>query len=365
MMNNFTFHIRTKLYFDNTTRDVQLKDIFEDFGYKKVFLVYGGKSLKNNGYYQKIVDNLHQNNICFDEFSNVLFNPAVENIIPCVEKVRAFKPDCLIAIGGGSVIDFTKLVAHSYYYDGDPMDIVKEVVKPINSLPFGTILTLIASGSEMSNSCVISDRKHNFKKGFRSELNYPTFSYLNPYLTETVPSYQISCGIADMFCHTLERYLTDSDELEISDDLALGLLKDIVEVSYRVVDKPFEVNSRSKMMICGTLAHCGVTSFAKNYKMPIHGVEHILSGKYPSIVHGDGINFFMPYYLELNRKELKDKIVKLGEIVFKLKRPSVKKVLETFRSWTYSLNLHKDFSEYGVEKGYIDSLINRLKNKNN
>ena len=147
-----------------------------------------------------------------------------------VEETKEFRPDLILAAGGGSVLDAAKSVAHGYYYDGDPLDFNKHLVEPLHALPVATILTLAASGSEMSDSCVVSDRKHNFKSGFNSPTNYPLFSLMDPSLTLSVPPYQVGVGLADMFCHSFERYYSASHEFEPTDDFidypfALGQIR--------------------------------------------------------------------------------------------------------------------------------------------
>lgn len=349
MTMDFTFCCPTKIYFRVNGVSLVGKILKEDYGFKKVYFIYGGGSLKRSGTYDKIVASLKENDIVFEEYSGISANPDIKDVRKMVEEVKVFKPDILLAAGGGSVIDAAKSVAHGYYYDGDPLDFNKHLVTPLHALPVATILTLAASGSEMSDSCVISDYEHHFKSGFNSVTNYPLFSLMDPSLTLTVPPYQVGVGLADMFCHTFERYFSPSHEQEPCDDIALALLKNIVEVSYKVLADPNDIEARRTMMICGSLAHDGFTNYGKNKVFIVHKAEHKLSGAYPKLTHGQGIALLMPEYLEINKVLFKDKILKMSEVVFNKKAKSIKAGIDALRSWLGTLPIYHSFEELPFE----------------
>lgn len=357
---DFNFCCPTKIYFKNEGVSSIGEIISQDYNFKKVYLVYGGNSLKKIGAYSKIINSLKDNHIEFKEYGGISFNPDIEDVKKMVDEVKAFHPDLILACGGGSVLDASKSVAHGYYYEGNPLDFNKHLVKPLHALPVATILTLSASGSEMSDSCVISDRKHNFKSGFNSQTNYPLFSLMDPSLTLSVPPYQVGVGLADMFSHSFERYFSPSSEIEPSDYLALGIMKAIVKTSYEVIAKPDDVEARRNMMICGTLAHNGITSYGKNKRFIVHKAEHILSGFYPELVHGQGIALLMPLYLEMNKCKYKDKILEMGKSVFSMKStPSLQAVIDVFKDWLNTLPIYHSFDELPFkidEKAYSKAI---------
>ncbi|MCR5079218.1 MAG: iron-containing alcohol dehydrogenase [Bacilli bacterium] len=343
-MEKFEFVCPTHIYFeeDGVSR---IGELLREHGFANVYLVMGGKSLKNNGTYDKIVSSLLRYEVSYREYGGIEANPDISDVRKIVKELKEEKPDCILAAGGGSVLDASKCAAHGYYYDGDPLDFNKHVAKPEKALPVVTILTLAASGSEMSDSCVISDRSTDFKLGFNSVTNYPYFSLMDPRLTLTVPPYQVGIGLADMFSHSFERLLSPSHDLEPCDDLALGILSSIVKVSKEVLSKPNSIEARRAMMICGSLAHNGITSYGKTKSMPIHAAEHLLSARYPSLAHGQGIALLMEEQIRLNGDVYKDKLLAMGKVVFGIDNPTLEEVREAFHSWILSLPIAHGFDE--------------------
>ena len=340
--------------------------ISKEYNFKKVFLVYGSKSLKETGNYLKITTSLKENKIDFIEYGNIQANPDVSDVNNMIKMARDFNPELILACGGGSVLDAAKALAHGYYYLGDVLDFPKHIVKPLKALPVATIITLAASGSEMSDSCVISDRKHGFKGGFNTPTNYPLFSLLDPTLTYSVSKYQTSIGLVDMFSHSFERFFSPSKDIEPCDNLAIAVMKGIVDVSRKVLDNPNDYEARRGMLLLGSLAHNGITSYGKNKKMIVHGAEHRLSGKYPSLAHGQGIGLLLVPYLKKNKTLYKEKIHRLGVEVFSLsKSSSTSKCIQALEDWLNSLDMYHSFEElpFKVEEIDINKAYNFLKIK--
>ncbi|MCI1734605.1 MAG: iron-containing alcohol dehydrogenase [Bacilli bacterium] len=322
------------------------KIIKEDYHFSKVFLIYGGASLKKSGAYDKITSSLKENGIDFKEYSGIHANPDISDVLAILNVAKVYQPELILACGGGSVIDTAKSVANGYYYDGNPLDFNKRIIAPLHALPVATILTLVASGSEMSDSCVISDRAHHFKNGFNSITNRPLFSLLDPTLTYSVPPYQTAMGLIDMFSHSFERFFSASHPFEPCDNLALSILKSIVEVSSKVMAHPEDYDSRRAMMICGTLAHNGVTSYGKRFSFPIHQAEHRLSGAYPELTHGQGIALLMPVFLTLNKAKLTMKIQELGTAVFAVPKESdPEATIDALKAWLGSFPIYPSFEK--------------------
>ena len=345
---DFDFHCPTRIFFRANGVSQIGRIIHDEYGFDKVYLIYGGCSLKKMGAYDKVVNSLNENHIEFREYSGIEANPDIKDVRKMVQEVKVYQPDLILACGGGSVLDAAKCVCHGYYYDGDPLDFNKHLVKPLHALPLGTIITLAASGSEMSDSCVISDREHNFKNGFNSFTNYPLFSLMDPALTISVPPYQTGVGLADMFCHSFERYFSLSHDFEPCDDFALSVMKNVVKVTPIVLSKPDDIEARRDMMILGTLAHNGFTHYGKGKIFIVHKAEHYLSGVYPELTHGQGIALLMPLYLQVNKTKLKEKITRLGHEVFGLKKNcSVSSVIQSMQEWINALPIAHTFDELG------------------
>lgn len=345
---SFDFCCPTRIIYRPEGLSLIGKIIREDYHFSKVFLVYGGKSLKETGRYALIAQSLKDNHVDFQEYRGISINPDIEDVIQMTKLARCYKPDLILAAGGGSVLDAAKSLAHACYYDGNPLDFNKKNAIPLHALPIGTIITLCASGSEMSDSCVISDRKHNFKAGFNAPTNYPLFSLMDPSLTYTVSPYQTAVGLADMFSHSMERYYSPSHEFEPADDLALSIMKNIVDVSLPVLKNPNGYEERRSMMICGALSHDGFTSFGKRRIFRVHVAEHKLSGAYPQLVHGQGIALLLVPYLEKNILLFKDKIIKMGEAVFHIHGSTdPKDGIQALKAWIESLPLAHSFEELG------------------
>lgn len=348
-MNDLTFNFcaPTKIYFRPGGVSLIGKILKEDYHFKKVFLVYGGSSLKKSGAYDKIISSLKEFGIGFEEYGNISANPDVEDVDKIVTRMRKDPPDLILAAGGGSVIDCAKCAAHAFYYDGDPIDFSKKTVYPLHALPVATILTLSASGSEMSDSAVISDRRKGYKGGYNTTSNYPLFSLLDPELTCSVPLYQTGIGLVDMFSHSMERYFTPSNEIEPCDALALAVMREMVELTPRLFQNPEDYEARRAMMILGSLSHNGITSYGKKGKrFIVHQAEHRLSGKYPTFPHGQGIALLLVPYLEINQKLYAEKIKRMGREVFALpKSASARRSICALKDWLSSLPIYHTFEE--------------------
>lgn len=343
---SFNFCCPTEIYFRPNGVSSIGKILKDDYNFHKVFLIYGGESIRKNGTYEKVITSLNENDIAFLEYGGIQANPDVEDINKIITTCKTFHPEIILAVGGGSVLDTAKCVAHGYYYAGNPLDFAKGVVEPLHALPVATILTLAASGSEMSDSCVVSDRKHHFKGGFNCKSNYPLFSLMDPMLTFTVPQYQVGIGLVDMFSHSFERYFSPSHEFEPSDELALGVMKAIVDISKAAIEKPEDLEVKRAMMICGSLAHNGITSYGKKKRFVVHAAEHYLSGVYPSLAHGQGIALLIVDFLRRNEDTLSQKISRFGEAVFSLEKGcSTKDSIDAFEGYIYSLPIYHTFSE--------------------
>lgn len=294
-MENFIFQSPTRIYFGQEYHQ-EIGKIIAEYGFKKILFHYGKSSIKTTGLYQIVVQSLNDAEIEFIELSGVEPNPKIELVQTGIELIKNEKCDFILAVGGGSVIDSAKLIAHGVYYPGDPFDLNTKRAISKKALPLGVILTIAASGSELSTSCVIS--KGIEKRGFNSEFSRPLFVIENPTLLKTLPKYQLSCGIVDIIAHTLERYFNRSEDIEFSDYLGEGLLKATIKAGHQAYFNPNDKNALGTLMIASSFSHNGLTSLGKNAFMPCHQIEHEISGFYHHIAHGAGLAVVIPAWMK-------------------------------------------------------------------
>lgn len=314
-MIDFNFAIRTKLYFGKD-KENEVGHILKDEGAHRVLVVIGRSSVKKSGLLDKVYKSLDEENIEHYLLEGVRANPTSELVKEGVKLALEKQIDYILAIGGGSVIDTAKSIAVGYYYDSDPFDFNLHKLSPTKALPLGVILTISASGSEMSTSCVIQDDKTGTKSGFNSELNRPMFAIENPELTYTVNKEQTGYGIVDIMMHTLERYFQPSNENDVADEFAIGLLKSTLKAGRIAINNPKDYQARAVLMLNSSLSHNGLTNIGKPFMMPVHQMEHVLSGLYPSVAHGAGLAVMFPAWAKYYLKYDEAKFSYLAECLF-------------------------------------------------
>lgn len=333
---------------------LKIGEIIKKEGFTKVYLLYGNH-LKENGELEQIIQSLIASGIEFEAQGGIKANPDIEFVRACIVEVKEYAPQAILACGGGSVIDTAKSVANAYYYEGDPLDFNKKTAIPKKALPVACLLTIAAAGSEMSDSCVISDYKTGFKGGFNSPTNRPQFTIMDAALTLEVSPFQTFCGIADIISHSFERYFSPSVTDQLSDYLALAAIRECIDLTAVLKQNLKDIEARRQLMLVSSFSHNGWTSFGKSKtRFPCHMVEHEMSGKYPALPHGLGLRFLMPKFLHLNEETLGEKIKKFNHFVFDVNDSSFIH-LENFFDNT---PLPKDLSEYGISK---EELINYQK----
>lgn len=297
-MNQFTFQCGTKMIFGKDT-ELQVGKELRTFGATKVLLVYGGQSIKQSGLYGRVCHALEQEQLAFEELPGVVPNPRVSLVREGIRICREQNINFLLAVGGGSVIDTCKAISFGVFYDGDVWDLIAHTAEPGEEcLPVGTILTLPAAGSEESDSCVISDETRNEKSGFGSPRMRPVFSIMNPELTYTLPLYQTACGCMDIMAHAMERYFSQTPEVEVTDRLGEAMMKVIVQNLPRVIADPEDAAARAEIMLAGTLAQNDLTGMGRQQDWFNHGLEHQLSGYYCDLAHGAGLAISFPAWME-------------------------------------------------------------------
>lgn len=311
-MNSFTYYNPTRLVFGKGQLS-QLSTEMENYG-KKVLLVYGGGSIKRSGLYDQVMDELNKMGAEVHELSGVEPNPRLTTVKKGIEICKENGVDFILAVGGGSVIDCTKAIAAGAKYDGDVWDFVTKKAFPKEAIPFGTVLTLAATGSEMNAGSVITNWETNEKYGWGSPLVFPKFSILDPVNTFTVPKNHTIYGMVDMMSHVLETYLNHTENALLQDRLAESILRTVMEVAPKLVDDLENYDLRETILYNGTLALNGMISMGVQGDWATHNLEHAVSAVY-DIPHAGGLAILFPnllrHVLDQNPARLKQLAVRV------------------------------------------------------
>ncbi|MDE6407263.1 MAG: iron-containing alcohol dehydrogenase [Anaeroplasmataceae bacterium] len=317
-MKNFQYYTPTKIFFG---RDEEKKvgEILTEFQAKKILLHYGKSSVIKSGLLDTVKTSLKKAQIDFIELGGVEPNPKLTLVEKGIKLVKSEGIDFLLAIGGGSVIDSAKSIAVGALVDHSTWQFSTHEMTPKKAIPLGVILTLAASGSDMSDSCVITNDKTKEKRGFNSPLNRPKFAILNPELTYTVSPYQTACGIVDIMMHTLERFISSGEPSEPTDSIAIGLLKSVYQAGQRVMKNPKDYEARATLLWANSLSHNGLTSCGRSFVMSVHQLEHEVSGMFDEVAHGAGLAVLWPAWAKLAYPNAKDRFKRFVYEVLEIK----------------------------------------------
>lgn len=358
-MLNFNYSIKTEIFFGKNKINVLAKNI-KKYG-SKVLLVYGGGSIKKSGLYDKIIEIFNKNEIEFCELSGVEPNPRITSVRKGIELCRDNKVDIILAVGGGSVIDCSKVIGAGYYYDGDAWDIVLNSRKITNVLPIATILTLAATGSEMDAGAVISNLDTNEKLPSFNPGMAPKFSILDPTNTFSVPKNQTAAGTADIMSHIFEVYFSNTNEAYMQNRMAEALLKTCINYGEKAMVDPTNYEARSNLMWTSSLAINGLLSYGKETEWSVHAMEHELSAFY-DITHGVGLAILTPHWMEyaLNDNTV-DKFVEYGVNVWGLEPSSDRyetahKAIEKTREHFAKLGIPSTLREIGIGEEKLEKM---------
>jgi alcohol dehydrogenase len=294
-MQTFTFHNPTKLIFGKGTLE-KLKEELPKYG-KRVLLVYGGGSIKRNGIYDQVVKLLNEIGAELFELSGVEPNPRLSTVQKGIEICKIENIEFLLAVGGGSVIDCTKAIAAGAKYEGDVWDFVTRKKMAEDALPFGTVLTLAATGSEMNSGSVITNWETKEKYGWSSPVTFPKFSILDPVHTFTVPRDQTVYGIVDIMSHVLEQYFHQAPNTPLQDRMCESVLKTVMETAPKLINDLENYEYRETILYCGTMALNGILSMGLRGDWATHNIEHAVSAVY-DIPHGGGLAIIFPNWMK-------------------------------------------------------------------
>lgn len=287
-MFDFKYFAPTKVLFGKNTES-KVADLIKEFGGTKVLIHYGGGSVVRSGLLKKVKDTLDSAGISYVELGGAVPNPHLGLVYEGIELCRKEGVDFLLAVGGGSAIDSAKAIGYGLANEGDVWDYYDYKRTVTGCMPLGVILTIAATGSEMSDSSVITKEEGLVKRGYSSDFGRPKFAILNPELTMTLPDYQTACGCTDIMMHTMERYFTNGGNMEITDALAEGLLRTVKKNAIILRDDPKNYDARAEVMWAGSLSHNGLTGCGNDGgDWMTHKLEHELGGLY-DVAHGAGL----------------------------------------------------------------------------
>ncbi|MDR3214804.1 MAG: iron-containing alcohol dehydrogenase [Bacilli bacterium] len=364
-MENFTFYNPTKIIFGRNTQHEVGQEIIK-YG-KKVLLHYGGGSIKKSGLYDEVMTSLKNSNLEVYELGGVVPNPLLslvnEGINLCLEK----QIDFILAVGGGSVIDSAKAIAGGVKYEGDIWDCYSKGVTLSDALPYGTILTLPATGTEMNFRSVITKDDTLEKRG--ASFPNPTFSILNAELCATLPNYQVANGIVDMLAHLFERYFTNTKNVDITDRQIEAVMKSIIELGVDVYQDPSDYDKYAQIMWAGTIAHNYSLCVGRETDWATHQIEHELSGMY-NVAHGAGLAVLFPNWMKYVYHHDLDRFVQFATRVMNVEpdffnpEKTALKGIEAVITFYKKLNMPLTLKALGIDEKRIDELA-LLSTRNN
>ncbi len=355
-MNNFVFQNPTKLIFGKGMIASLAKEIPTD---KKIMLTFGSGSVKSNGVYDQVTDVLKNHHTV--EFWGIEPNPSIETLRKAIELGKKEKVDFLLAVGGGSVIDGTKLIAAGLLYAGDAWDLVLNG-KLINGfVPLATVLTLPATGSEMNSGAVISRKETKEKYPFGSA--FPLFSILDPQVTFSLPPRQVACGIADTFVHVVEQYMTVVGESRLMDRWAEGILQTLVEIAPKIKENQQDYDLMADFMLSATMALNGFIAQGVSQDWATHMIGHELTALH-GLTHGASLAIVYPGTLRVLRKKKGDKILQYGERVWGITEGSrderIDNAIEMTENFFRSLGLSTRLHEENIGEDTINEIERRF-----
>ncbi len=361
-MKNFEFYNPVKVLFGTD----QLKKLSANLSpYKRILMLYGGGSIKKNGVYKRVIEEL--SNFTVFEFSGIEANPRYETAIKAVELIKKENIEFVLAVGGGSVIDAAKFIAAATFYDGeDPWDILAKNKTVKKSLPIGCILTLPATGSEMNMGSVITRNSTNEKLSFLTPFSFPKFSILMPEFAASLPQRQVANGIVDTFVHVIEQYITYPADAPLQDRFAESILKTLIDEGPKVYENPADYNAMANLMWCSTMALNGTISPGVPSDWSVHTIGHELTALY-EIDHARTLAIVLPGIWKALRNEKKEKLLQYAARVWNIYGGSdnekIEKAIQKTVDFFESLGIETQLNKYQLGKESINIIVDRLENR--
>lgn len=356
-MNNFQFQNPTKIIFGKG----QIAQLANELPKNtKIMVTMGGGSIKKNGVYDQVMEALK--GFDYIEFWGIEPNPRVETLRKAIELGKAEGVGFLLAVGGGSTVDGTKLISASIPSEAEPWDIVIGKSPVGKCLPYASVITLPATGSEMNKGAVISNNATDEKYPFYS--TYPRFSILDPETTFSLPAYQVACGVTDTFVHTMEQYLTKTNVSPLMDRWAEGILQTLIEVAPKIKENQHDYNQMANYMLSATMALNGFVSLGVQQDWATHMIGHEITAL-TGLTHGNTLAIVQPALMSVMREQKGAKILQYGERVFGITEgdfdTKIDAICAATEAFYRSTGLKTRLSENGIGEEVAAEVVARFK----
>ncbi|MEI6751713.1 MAG: iron-containing alcohol dehydrogenase [Paludibacter sp.] len=362
-MNNFSFYSPTYFVFGNE-RENEAGKYVKRFGGTRVLIHYGGGSVLKNGLLDRVKASLSVENITYTELGGVVPNPRSGLVYKGIEICKNEKIDFILAVGGGSVIDSAKAIALGALYDGDFWDFYTGKQSVEKALPVSTILTISAAGSEGSTGSVITHEDGMLKRAANGDALRPVFSILNPELTSSLPDYQIACGVTDMMAHVMERYFTNTQNVEITDRISEAVLLTVISEAPKALANR-EYDALANIMWAGMVAHNDTCGVGRDSDWATHMMEHELSGLY-DVAHGAGLAVMFPAWMKYVMKHDIMRFAQFAvrvwgcEMDFQHPEKTALQGIERYEQFVSSIGMPIRFSQLGAKAEDIPTLVKTM-----
>lgn len=357
-MYNFEYYTPTFIEFGKKSEEKVAQLIKAQNG-KKVLIHYGGHSAKKSGLIDKIEKLLTEENIPYVELGGVVPNPRLSLVYKGIELAKKENVDFILAVGGGSVIDSAKAIGYGIANEGDVWDFYAQKRVTDKCVPVGVVLTIAAAGSEMSNSSVITNDETGLKRSYHTEISRPRFAIMNPEFTMTLPEYQTACGCTDIMMHTMERYFTAGETMELTDKIAESVMQIVLKNAPILLEQPDNYESRAEVMWAGSLSHNGLTGCGiKSKDFATHMLEHELGGVY-DVAHGAGLAAVWGSWARYVYKECLGRFKKFAINVMNVEEVGsdeeiALKGIEAMEKFYHSIGMPTSIKELGLELSDAD-----------
>jgi NADP-dependent alcohol dehydrogenase len=362
-MNNFEFKNPTKIIFGKDAIEKLENEIPKD---ANVLLLYGGGSIKNNGIYDQVKTALTKVNVI--EFGGIPANPEYAVLMDALRVIKDENISYLLAVGGGSVIDGTKFLSAAALFEGDiPWDILSKNIRTEKGMPFGTVLTLPATGSEMNSGAVITRKETKEKLAMGGPGLFPVFSILDPQVIKSIPQRQLANGLTDAFTHVLEQYMTYPTGAILQDRFSESILQTLIEVAPKVLKDPADFKSASNFMWSCTMALNGLIQKGVPTDWAVHAIGHELTALF-GIDHARTLAVIIPSHYTFNFQTKKEKLAQYGERVWNIREGSIddkaNAAIEKTEAFFHGLGIDTKLSDYTKEyEGTAEKISQRFTNR--
>lgn len=360
-MLDFQYYSPTRVVFGRHALD-QLGPLLKAKGRQKILLHYGGGSVRRNGILDAVKQQLELAGVTYLELGGVEPNPKIGLIRTGVELCKSEHVDFILAVGGGSTIDSAKAIAMGAKIDFDVWNLYETKQRICDALPVGSVLTIAAAGSELSDGSVVTNPEGGLKRDYGSDYLRPEFAIMNPEYTFSVSKYQTACGTVDILMHTFERYFTHTPNVDLTDELAEGLCRAVIRAGTAAVANGCDYEARATLMWAGSISHNDLTGLGRKSDWATHQIEHELSGQYDCVSHGAGLAAIFPAWCRYVWREEPERFARFAEKIWGVNRDGMsteEAALEGIRrceAYFHSIGMPTRLCELGIDSAHLHEM---------